>query len=189
VLLTTGSKIVYPSQGPCLIGPMIERVIDDRPLRFYQLLVLNEGGGDLFIPVDKVDRIGIRPLLEPSEIPSLLNHLTQRRVVADNYRQRNLHITSLFASGSAYHLAEIVGSLTQLHSAKPLSFGEHKALEKAKGLLVCEIAEVLGITLKTATEQVETALQSRPQKVQADSSASRRMASSRNRVRSQVASS
>ena len=188
MLLTVGSKIVYPSQGPCLIGSLVERVIDERPLRFYQLLVLNEGGGDLFIPVDKIERVGIRPLLELSEIPSLLNHLTRRVIAADNYRQRNLQIAKLFASGSAYDLAEIIGLLAELHSTKPLSFGEHKALEKAKGLLVGEIAEVMGITAEAALGQVEMALQPRTQKEQTDAAANEGMMARRNRVSYQAAS-
>lgn len=188
MLLRTGSVIVYPSQGPCLIGPMIERVIDEQSLMFYQLLVLNDGGGDLFIPVDKVEAVGVRPLLELSEIPRLLDHLTQPVSVGDNYRQRNLHILNLFASGSAFDLAEIVGSLTELNVIKSLSFGENKTLEKAKGLLVCEIAEVVGASREAAKDLVEAALGTRTREAQAGAPTKRKMANSRNPDRYQAAS-
>jgi len=188
VILMTGDKIVYPSQGPCLIGPLIERVIDEQPLMFYQLLVLDDYGGDLFIPVEKVASVGMRLLLTISEIPQLMDHLTQPAAVPDSYRQRNLHNLKLFASGSAFDLAEIVGSLTELHNARSLSFGEHKTLEKAKRLLVCEIAEVTATTREAAKEQVERALAARTKKVQAGSAARRRMTASRNQSRCQAAS-
>jgi CarD family transcriptional regulator len=188
VLLTTGSLIVYPSQGPCLIGPIIEKVIDGRPLRFYQLLVLNGGGGELFIPVSKAEAIGIRPLLRFSEIPQLLDRLAQPISVVDNYRQRHVYILKLLASGSAFDLAEAVGLLTESNKIRPLSFGENKTFERAKELLVCEIAEVMGTSKEAAKAQIEAALAARDRKAQADAPARRRMANSRNQVRYQAAS-
>ena len=160
--LTAGDKIVYPSQGPCLIGPIVERIIDDRPLMFYQLVVLNEGG-DLFVPVDKVKSVGIRLLLEKSEIPKLLDQLKKPAKAADSWRQRNLENLRLFASGSAFDLAEIVETLTELSETKSLSFGECNKLERAKRLLICEIAEVTGETKEQVEQQVDDALKARKQ--------------------------
>ncbi|HJQ23103.1 MAG TPA: CarD family transcriptional regulator [Blastocatellia bacterium] len=156
--MTVGSKIVYPSQGPCLIKAIVQKTIAERPLMFYQLLVLNDGGGELFIPVEKVGTVGIRLLLNRSEIPKLMGRLSQPAATAANHRARSLHILDLFASGSAFDLAEVVSSLTELHASKPLSFREHKALERAKGLLVCEIAEVMGITREVTMGHIEVAL-------------------------------
>ena len=164
MLMTVGSKIVYPSQGPCLIKAIVQKTIAERPLMFYQLLVLNEGGGELFIPVEKVGTVGIRLLLNCSEIPKLLGRLSQPASTADNYRARSHHISELFVSGSAFDLAEIVGSLTELHASKPLSFREHKTLERAKALLVCEIAEVMQITREVAMGRVEATLAARAPK-------------------------
>jgi RNA polymerase-interacting CarD/CdnL/TRCF family regulator len=188
VILMTGDKIVYPSQGPCLIGPLIERVIDEQPLMFYQLIVLDDCGGDLFVPVEKVASVGIRLLLNISEIPKLMEYLIQPAAMADSYRQRNLHNLKLFASGSAFDLAEIVGSLTELHNTRSLSFGEHKTLEKAKRLLVCEIAEVMATTRAAAMEQIEGVLAARTKKAQVGSAARRRMMASRDQSEYQAAS-
>lgn len=188
MILKTGDKIVYPSQGPCLIGPIVEMIIDEQPLMFYQLFVLNDCGGDLFIPVEKVEAVGIRLLMQAAEIPRVLEHLAQSVTVADNYRQRNLHHLKLFASGSAFDLAEIVGALTELRHARSLSFGEHKTLERAKGLLVCEIAEVTGTTREAANEQVEAALEARAKAVKASPTSRRSMTAGRHPIRTQAAS-
>lgn len=158
--LTAGDKIVYPCQGPCLIGSIVERVIDDRPLMFYQLVILNEGG-DLFIPIDKIKTVGIRLLLERSEIPKLLDQLKKPAKAVDGWKQRNLENLRLFASGSAFDLAEIVEMLTELSETKPLSFGECNKLKRAKQLLVCEIAEVTGETKEEVEQQVDDALKAR----------------------------
>lgn len=64
MLLTVGNKVIYPSQGPCLIGPVITKIVDGRPMSFHQLALLNDSGGELFVPVDQVQAIGVRLLLE-----------------------------------------------------------------------------------------------------------------------------
>lgn len=158
--LTTGDKIVYPAQGPCLIGPVVERIIDNRSLMFYQLVILNKGG-NLFVPVDKVKAAGIRMLLDKSEIPKLLDQLKRPVKAAENWKQRALDDSRLFASGSAFDLAEILETLTGLSETKSLSISERNRLEKAKMLLVCEIAEVTGGTKEEAQIEIENALKAR----------------------------
>ena len=159
--LIVGNKVNYPSQGPCLIGAVVKRVINDRPMMFYQLLVLNNGGGNLFIPVDNVQTVGIRALLKKSEIPKLLDRLKQPTQEADTSRQRAIDNQKLLASGSAFALAEVIEELTELKEKKALSIGEHKVLERAKRLLVCEISEVMGDTEEEAEQQIEQALNAR----------------------------
>ena len=128
--LTVGKKVVYPAQGPCMIGSIVKRTIANRSLLFYRLTVLNESGGDLFIPVNKVKQVGIRPLLDKDEIPKLLDQLKRPAKAANDWRQRNLYNLKLFAAGSAFDLAELIESLTELGETKALSFGERKTLER-----------------------------------------------------------
>jgi CarD family transcriptional regulator len=158
--LTVGNKIFYPSQGPCLIGAMVKKVIGDRPVMFYQLIVLNDGG-DLFVPLDKIEAVGIRLLLEKSEIPKLMDQLRKPAKPVDTWKQRSHDNLKLFASGSAFDLAEIVESLTELSETKALSFGECKTLDRAKRLLVYEITEVTGETKEDVELQIDIALKSR----------------------------
>jgi len=160
-MLTVGKKVVYPCQGPCLIAAVVKKTVDDRPVKFYQLLVLNDGSGSLFVPVDKVEAVRIRPLLEKSEIPKLLGRLRKSANPSDNSRQRTNDNLRLLATGCAFDLAEVVESLNELSETKALSFGETKLLEKAKRLLVCEVSEVMEETKEEAEEQIDKALRSR----------------------------
>src|SRR5262245_27370 len=158
VILTSGNKVIYPSQGPCLIGPVIEKVIDGRPVSFYHLALLDDSGGELFVPVDKAQTIGIRPLLNRSDIPKLLGLLTKPAGAAMDCKQRANDNFNLLTSGSAFDLAEIVKSLTSLSEKKALSIRENQMLEKARKLLICEISEVMGVTKSAAEEQINKAL-------------------------------
>lgn len=160
-MLAIGNKVIYPSHGPCLISSIVDKVVDERPMTFYQLLVLNEGTGTLLVPVDKAKSIGIRPLLRKADIPKLLERLKRPSRASADRKQRVRDNLKLLLSGSAFDLAEIVESLTELVDTKALSFSERGTLDRAKRLLVCEISEVTGETKEEVEELVDRALTAR----------------------------
>ena len=161
MILTSGNKVVYPSQGPCLIGPVIKKVIDGRPVSFYQLALLDDSGGELLVPVDKAQTIGIRPLLNRSDIPKVLGLLKEPPGADKDWQQRANDNFKLLTSGSAFDLAEVVKSLTQLSEKKSLSFRESRTLERARKLLIGVISEVIGETKSAAEKQIDEALKAR----------------------------
>ncbi len=161
MLFIAGNKVVYPGQGPCLINTVINRIVNDRPRSFYHLILLDGSGGELFVPVDKIQTIGIRPLLERSDIPKLLDQLTMKAGVARDWKQRANDNLKLFSSGSAFDLAKIVESLTELRETKELTLREKWTLDKARKLLVSEISEVMGETTSAVDEHVNQALEAR----------------------------
>ncbi|MBP6823696.1 MAG: hypothetical protein KA368_19255 [Acidobacteria bacterium] len=159
MILTVGNKVVYPCQGPCLISSIVEKVVAGISKSFYQLRLLDDRGGELFVPVDRVQAMGIRLLLKKSEIPKLINKLKMKSEIAKNQKQRASDTLQRFTSGSAFDLAEIVESLTELGKTKALTLRESWALTRARTLLICEIAEVLGKTRSAAQQQVDQALE------------------------------
>jgi RNA polymerase-interacting CarD/CdnL/TRCF family regulator len=78
-----------------------------------------------------------------------------------DWKQRAIDILRLFTSGSAFDLAQIVGSLTGLSKTKKLSIRENWTLVRARNLLVCEISEVMRETKSAAEEHVDRALSAR----------------------------
>ena len=158
MLLAIGNKVIYPSHGPCLVSSIVNKVVGEQSMTFYQLLVLNDGRGTLLVPVEKAKSIGIRPLLNKPEIAKLLDQLKRPSKASSDRKQRVRDNLKLLLSGSAFDLAEIVESLTELIDTKALSFGERGTLDRAKRLLICEISEVTGETKEEVEEQVDRAL-------------------------------
>ena len=146
-----GSKVVYPSQGPCLIDAVLTKVVAGQSTGFYRLTLLDGSGDAVLVASNKLKTTPIRGLITKSEIPKLLNRL-ENLPLAINWRQRGIDHAKLLASGSAFDLAEIVGALSELSEAKPLPSRDRQTLERAKKLLICEISEVTGET-RTATEE------------------------------------
>jgi CarD family transcriptional regulator len=162
--LDVGGKVVYPYQGPCRIGALVKKVFGGRPTSFYSLTVMDGSGDVLFVPVDKVETLGIRQLIEKSEIPGLLSGLRREAETATfpttamNWKQRAMDNSKLLASGSPFDLAKIIGSLSQLNETKALSPRDRQMMDKAKKNLICEISEVMGETKSAVEEQVNNAL-------------------------------
>jgi CarD family transcriptional regulator len=157
-MLNVGNKVVYPYQGPCLIGAVVKKIVGGRPTSFYHLALLDDSGGKLFVPVDKIDSLGIRRLMARSEIPKLLGRLKQPAATATNWKQRAIDNLKLLTSGSAWDLAEVVESLTELNETKVLSPRDRETLDRARRILICEISEVTGQTKSAAEEQIDQAL-------------------------------
>lgn len=159
--MNVGNKVNYPSQGPCLIKSIVNREVAGYPVSFYQLALLDGSGGELFVPVERIQESGLRHLLKRSEIPKLMEQLTKSELAAKDWKQRAQDNLKLLVSGSAFALAEVVQSLTMLNENKALSFRESWLLEKAKKLLICEVSEVLGETKIAAEEKINHALKRR----------------------------
>jgi len=163
--LNVGDKVVYPGRGPCLIGAVVQKVVCGMSASFYRLALLDDSGGELFVPVDKFRDLKMRALLDRSEIPKLLGHLKTRAGVtkdagtAKNWRQRELDNLKLFSSGSIFELAHIVESLTQLNGTKILASHDRDTLYRARKLLICEISEVMAESKTAAEARIDRVLE------------------------------
>jgi len=161
MMLSVGNKIVYPYQGPCVIGVVVKTIVGGKPTSFYQLARLDEIGGALLVPVDKIGALKIRQLMTRSDIPKLLRRLKKPAATVMNWKQRAIDNLKLLASGSPLDLADVVESLTELNEARTLSLRDREMLDRARRILICEISEVMGETRSAAEEQVDQALNMR----------------------------
>ena len=163
--LTIGDKVVYPGRGPCLIGAVVQKVVCGTSASFYQLALLDGSKAELFVPVDNLHDLHMRPLLDRSDIPELLGHLKTRAGVTKypetgkNWRQRELDHLKLFSSGSIFDLADKVESLTQLSGSKSLAADERETLYRARKLLVCEISEVMDESKRAVEARIDSMLE------------------------------
>jgi CarD family transcriptional regulator len=167
MILNVGKRIVYPYRGPCRIGAVVKKDIGGRAADFYPLVLMDDSGDVLFVPVDKAENLGIRQLVKRSEIPKLLRRLTEEVGIVDlpntrtSWKQRAMDNFNLFASGSAFDLATIVGSLSELNEIKPLSPRDREVLDKARKNLICEISVVMGEPKSAAEKQIDDSLRMR----------------------------
>jgi RNA polymerase-interacting CarD/CdnL/TRCF family regulator len=96
-----------------------------------------------------------------SAIPKLLSHLKNFITSPKNWKQRAIDNEKLLASGSAFDLAEVVESLTELNETKVLTPRDRTTLNRARKFLICEISEVMGESRNAAEERIDEALKSK----------------------------
>lgn len=158
------NKVVYPKYGPCSVGAIVTKEYGGQQIRFYPLTVLDDSGDVLFVPVDKMDSLGIRPLIDASGAATLLQRLSLdlesgRLSAADlDWKRRAADNAVLLASGTARDLATLVGSLARLNDKKTLSLRDRQVFDKARKHLICEIAEALGEPRMSAQLHLDAAL-------------------------------
>lgn len=153
-----GHKIVYPGQGPCRIGAVVKKVISGQVGSYYHLVSLAENSDAVFVPLNKIDDLGIRRLMTKSEVSRILRYLALPCEPRTNWKQREFVNLKGLSSRSAYDLARFIESLTELNERRPLAPRERQALDKARRLLICEISEVTGESKNVMEEYLDNAL-------------------------------
>ncbi len=137
-----GDKIIYPNQGLGIIEDIQEEDYYGEKFKIYHLrLFANDTL--VLVPSSNAEEIGIRKPISPELIEDMFDYMRNGTVeVTMNWKGRYKENLSLMKSGLTRNVAFVLKRLYYLNLIKPLSFREKKMMEKAKELIVSEIAEV-----------------------------------------------
>jgi CarD family transcriptional regulator len=135
-----GDKVVYPNHGVGVIEQIGSRTVGATVERFY-LLNIKASSLKVMIPCQNAGNVGMRRVVRNGEIQKVLDFLS----VTENggngdWKDRFKENSERMRTGSLFEVAGVLKSLIALHQAKPLSFREKKMLERARYLLVSELA-------------------------------------------------
>jgi CarD family transcriptional regulator len=135
-----GDKVVYPNHGVGTIEQISSRTIGDTVERFY-LLKIKASSLKVMVPFHNVGTVGLRRVVKNGEIQKILDFLTDGE--CDNnsdWKDRFKENSERMRTGSLLEVAAVLKGLLTLSQSKPLSFREKKMLERARYLLVSELA-------------------------------------------------
>jgi CarD family transcriptional regulator len=158
VTFQVGDKVIYPNHGLGVVERIETKTILGTTCGFYQLrMVANET--TVLVPVDNVEGVGLRPAVGGHEIQKLFVLLGDGRIDShQNWKGRFKDNSDRMRSGSIYDVVEVLKSLTWLSKSKNLSFREKRMLDRARFLVVSEIAEVTHEQTTAIENKVEQAL-------------------------------
>jgi CarD family transcriptional regulator len=147
-----GDKAVYPGQGVAEVMGIEHLEVAGQRQSFYKLKVL-ENNMIIRIPVNKVDMVGLREIIDEAEAAKVYKILREKEVSVDSttWNRRYREYMEKIKTGSPYEIAEVLRDLYLLKYDKDLSFGERKMLDTARSLLVKE----LSIARSVNEEQIE----------------------------------
>jgi len=150
-----GEKVVYPNHG---IG-VIQEITIRETVQFYKLVLLEGGDSHVHVPVAKADEVGLRPPIKSKECDRLMSLLGENFAApASDWKDRYKEFLEKMRSGDIFTVAEVLKTLTYLSLRKPLSFREKRLLERARFLVVSEIAMVCRKPIATIEIVVDEAL-------------------------------
>jgi CarD family transcriptional regulator len=152
-----GDRVVYPHHGPSVIERR-ESIEVMGEARDYFVLQLADRGLVIRVPVDKVDEIGVREVVDGEEAQDVLAVLTKKARTPDNWSRRFKNHTEMLKSGDIYQTAEVVRNLSLRKREAHLSAGEEQMLAHARRLLIAELHHSLRVSEEEAGRQVDERL-------------------------------
>jgi CarD family transcriptional regulator len=149
-----GEKVVYPNHGVGIIEQINFGVLNGRTEKYYMLRILSSGL-KVMVPQSNAPAVGLRPVIRPVETCKVLGFLEKGKFNSHHdWKHRFKENSERMRTGSLIEVAAVLKSLVSLSRSKPLSFREKKMLERAKFLLVSELATARN----TSSENMEGAL-------------------------------
>lgn len=153
-----GDKVVYPNHGVGVIEDVKLRAIGDIETSFYSLRILSTDS-TVMVPVENVAAVGLRKLLSRRESTRVLKVLKDSEVTTyDDWKGRYQANSDKMRTGDIRAVAEVFKSLTMLNEIKPLSYRERKMLDRARFLVISELAEATGRESDLVETQIDDAL-------------------------------
>src|SRR5437763_10596499 len=135
-----GDKVVYPNHGVGIIEQISSRTIGATVEKFY-LLKIKSSSLKVMVPFHNVNNVGLRRVVKNGEIQKILDFLTDGECLNNaDWKDRFKENSEKMRTGSLLEVAIVLKGLLVLSQTKPLSFREKKMLERARYLLVSELA-------------------------------------------------
>jgi len=149
-----GEKVVYPNHGVGIIEQINYGVLNGRTEKYYMLRIASSGL-KVMVPQMNAMSVGLRPVIRSGETIKVLGFLEKGKFNSHHdWKHRFKENSERMRTGALIEVAAVLKSLVSLSRSKPLSFREKKMLERAKFLLVSELATARN----TSQENMEGAL-------------------------------
>jgi len=153
-----GEKVIYPNHGIGVVESIQTRPVPGGKISLYQLRIL-ANDSRVWVPQQNADGVGLRPVIRLAEVRKIFTLLGDGKIdQVANWKGRFKENSDKMRTGSLFEVALVLKGLTFLSRKKALSFREKRMLDRARFLIVSEIAEVDGKPAANVEERVDRAL-------------------------------
>jgi len=135
-----GDRVVYPNHGVGIVEQIGSRTIGATAEKYY-LLNIKSSNLKVTVPFHSVIAVGLRRVVKNGEVQKILDFLADGQTEnATDWKDRFKENSDRMRTGSLLEVAAVLKNLLVLKESKSLSFREKKMLERARYLLVSELA-------------------------------------------------
>jgi len=155
-----GETVVYPHHGAAKIQDIKKRTIKGEE-KLYLKLKVAQGDLTIEVPAENVDLVGVRDVVDQAGLEKVFDVLREPYIEEPtNWSRRYKANVEKLASGDVIRVAEVVRDLSRRDTDKGLSAGEKRMLNKARQILVSELALAEKCDEDTANERLDQVLAS-----------------------------
>ena len=153
-----GEKVIYPNHGIGVVESIQTRPTPAGKISLYQLRILSNDSR-VWVPEKNATDVGLRHVISPSDVRKIFEVLGDGKIEQhSNWKGRFKENSDKMRTGSLHEVAIVLKGLTHLSRKKALSFREKRMLDRAKFLLISEIAEAEEKPIALVEERVDRAL-------------------------------
>lgn len=154
-----GDKVVYPMHGAGVIEGIEKKEILGETRQYY-ILYLPLKNMKVLLPVDNVESLGLRLIIDDKEVDHVMGVLAEdQSQMPQNWNRRYRSNMEKVKSGDVFEVADVVRNLMLMDREKGLSTGERKMLTNSKQILASEICLVKDIDEKEVNQMIDSAVQ------------------------------
>jgi CarD family transcriptional regulator len=154
----SGDRVVCPPHGAAVIEGIQDKwVLGEK--RQYFIIKPFYGHITIMLPVDNAGELGLRNVIEPTEIDGVLAVLGDKcSDLPANWNQRFKENWRKLGGGDIMEVAEVVRDLSSIERSKALSTKEKDLLKQARRTLISELVFARGVEESEAIRAIEAAL-------------------------------
>jgi CarD family transcriptional regulator len=150
--------VVYPAQGVGKVERIETQEIGGVATELIIVRILSNNV-TLMVPVSNAGNVGLRGVYSPEQAEEIREYLKDRSdftgYSGQNWNRRYREYSEKLKSSDLKDVAYVLKELILIGKDKELSFGEHRLLEQAMGLLTLELAHALGRDQDSIRTEVE----------------------------------
>ena len=153
-----GDKVVYPNHGVGVVKEIRELNYGGEEHTCLSLQIL-QSDSVVMVPLENSKSVGLRRVMPKSRVQNVLDTLRAADAKPPNdWKGRYQENQAKMLSGDIEEVAEVLKALTYLSTVKTLSYRERKMLERARTLVISELAEASAKTPVDIEQEVDEAM-------------------------------
>ena len=153
-----GDKVIYPNHGVGVIERVMDHEIGQIKQSFYSLRIL-ANDSTVMVPVKNTEEVGLRAIASKREVDRLFRVLKDGSIdTYGDWKGRYQENSEKMRTGNIVEVASVYKNLMLLSQHKPLSYRERKMLDRARFLLVSEVAMVSAKTEEDIEKKLDRAV-------------------------------
>lgn len=154
-----GEKVVYGSEGACIIEAIEERDYGQEYKEYYKLVPLYRQQSTIYVPVQNEQKGRLRSLMNKSSLEKIVEQtlIAPTEWINDNKRRQQQTMETI-KSGDVENILVLIKTIMTHQQEKMLNSRDKEMLQKAQKLVFSEMAAVYELEYEVIVNEMTSKL-------------------------------